>query len=62
MSMARSVIAPVRAVACAYGLSRRWVHRLVARYRLVDGAAFEPPVPPTQRPTRGGWSPTPAKN
>jgi transposase len=49
MSMARVVItAPVlegrskSAVARDYGVSRRWVQKLVARYRVEGEAAFEP--------------------
>lgn len=49
MSMARLVITAVAVerrskseVARDYGLSRRWVQKLLARYREVDEAAFEP--------------------
>jgi transposase InsO family protein len=49
MSMARVVITavvvegrPVSQVARDYGVSRQWVHRLVARYRLEGETAFEP--------------------
>lgn len=49
MSMARVVILavvlegrPVSAVARDYGLSRRWVQKLVRRYELEGEAAFEP--------------------
>ena len=49
MSMARIVIMAVvlegrtrSEVAREYGLSRRWVQKLVARYRVEGEAAFEP--------------------
>jgi transposase len=51
MSMARIVIMAVvlegrtrSEVAREYGLSRRWVQKLVARYRVEGEAAFEPGV------------------
>ena len=49
MSRARLVITAVvlegrsvREVATAYGVSRSWIHELVARYRVEGDAAFEP--------------------
>src|SRR6516225_8475073 len=63
MSMARVVIMAVvlegrskSAVARDYGVSRRWVQVLVARYRAEGDAAFEPPAyqPAADLPGRRG--------
>jgi len=34
----------VQEVAAAYGVSRSWIHELVARYRDEGDAAFEPSI------------------
>ena len=60
MSMARVVITavvlegrPKSAVARDYGVSRRWVQKLVARYQAEGEAAFEPKSR-ARIPARGG--------